>query len=89
MANTSSAKKRTRVIERKTKIRDMQKSKIKSLIKNVRSSISKKDQKTAMDQLKKIDLKLQAAGNKNILTKAKISRIQKRLNSRVVDIAKK
>ena len=35
MANTSSAKKRTRVIERKTKIREMQKSKIKSLIKNV------------------------------------------------------
>ena len=89
MANTSSAKKRTRVIERKTKIREMQKSKIKSLIKNVESSISKKDQKTAMEHLKKIDPKLQAAGNKNILTKAKISRIQKRLNSRVADIAKK
>ena len=50
MANTSSAKKRTRVIERKTKIREMQKSKIKSLIKNVESSISQKDQKTAMEQ---------------------------------------
>ena len=89
MANTSSAKKRTRVIERKTKIREMQKSKIKSLIKNVESSISKKDQKTAMEQLKKIDPKLQASKNKNILTKAKISRLQKRLNSRVADIAKK
>ena len=89
MANTSSAKKRVRVIERKTKIRDMQKSKIRSLIKSVESSISKKDQKTAMDQLKKIDPKLQAARNKNILTKSKISRIQKRLNSRIVDIAKK
>ena len=43
----------------------------------------------AMEQLKKIDPKLQAAGNKKILTKAKISRIQKRLNSRVADIAKK
>ena len=89
MANTSSAKKRTRVIDRKTKIREMQKSKIKSLIKNVESSISKKDQKTAMEQLKKIDPKLQASKNKNILTKAKISRLQKRLNSRVADIAKK
>ena len=89
MANTSSAKKRTRVIERKTKIREMQKSKIKSLIKNVESSISKKDQKTAMEQLKKIDPKLQAARNKNILTKAKVSKIQKRLNSRVVDMVKK
>ena len=56
MANTSSAKKRTRVIERKTKIREMQKSKIKSLIKNVESSISQKDQKTAMEQLKKLIL---------------------------------
>ena len=89
MANTSSAKKRTRVIERKTKTREMQKSKIRTLIKNVESSITKKDQKSAMQQLKKIDANLQAAGNKKILTKAKISRIQKRLNSRVVAISKK
>ena len=89
MTNTSSAKKRARVIERKTKAREMQKSKIRPLIKNVASSITKKDQKSAMDQLKKIDSKLQAAGNKKILTKAKISRIQKRLNSRIVAISKK
>ena len=89
MANTSSAKKKTRVIERKTISREMQKSKIKTLIKNVESLIEKKDQKSALDQLKKIDSKLQAAGNKKILTKAKISRIQKRLNSRVVGISKK
>ena len=89
MANTSSAKKRARVIERKTKTREMQKSKIRTLIKNVESSITKKDQKSAMDQLKKIDSKLQAAGNKKILKKAKISRIQKTLNSRIVDITKK
>ena len=89
MANTSSAKKRTRVIERKTKSRYMQKSKIRTMIKNVESSITEKDQKTALDQLKKIDSSLQAAGNKKILTKAKISRIQKRLNSRVVAISKK
>ena len=89
MANTSSAKKKTRVIERKTISREMQKSKIKTLIKNVESLIDKKDQKSALDQLKKIDSKLQAAGNKKILTKAKISRIQKRLNSRVVGISKK
>ena len=89
MANTSSAKKKTRVIERKTISREMQKSKIKTLIKNVESLIAKKDQKSGLDQLKKIDSKLQAAGNKKILTKAKISRIQKRLNSRVVGISKK
>ena len=89
MANTSSAKKKTRVIERKTISREMQKSKIKTLIKNVESLIAKKDQKSALDQLKKIDSKLQAAGNKKILTKAKISRIQKRLNSRLVHISKK
>ena len=89
MANTSSAKKRIRVIQRKTKVREMQKSKIRTLIKNVESLISKKDQKTAMEQLKKIDSKLQAAGNKKIITKPKISRIQKRLNSRVISISKK
>ncbi len=89
MANTSSAKKKSRVIERKTRIREMQKSKIKTLIKNVESSISEKDQKSAVKQLKKIDSKLQAAGNKKILTRSKISRIQKSLNSRIVAIAKK
>tara|TARA_A100000164_G_C21656725_1_gene652968 strand:+ start:383 stop:652 length:270 start_codon:yes stop_codon:yes gene_type:complete len=89
MANTSSAKKRVRVIERKTRAREMQKSKIRTLIKNVESSISKKDQKTATEQLKKIDPKLQAAVNKKILTKPKVSRIQKRLNSRVAAITKK
>ena len=89
MANTSSAKKKTRVIARKTKIREMQKSKIKTLIKNVESTIVKKDQKTALEQLKTIDPKLQSAGRKKILTKPKVSRIQKRLNSRVAAISKK
>ena len=45
MANTSSAKKRTRVIERKTKIREMQKSKIKSLIKMSNHQFLKKTRK--------------------------------------------
>ena len=53
MANTSSAKKRTRVIERKTKIREMQKSKIKSLIKNVESSISQKRPENSYGTVKK------------------------------------
>ena len=47
---------------------------VKSLIKNVESSISKKDQKTAIEQLKIIDPKLQAAGNKKILTKTTLSK---------------
>ena len=89
MANTSSAKKKTRVITRKTKIREMQKSKIKTLIKNLESTIVKKDQKTGLEQLKTIDSKLQSAGRKKILTKPKVSRIQKRLNSRVAGISKK
>ena len=89
MANTSSAKKKIRVIERKTKIREMHKNKIKTYIKNVESLISEKDQKTALEMLKKLDPKLQASARKNILSKAKISRIQKRLNSRIVNITKK
>ena len=89
MANTSSAKKKIRVIDRKTKIREMQKNKIKTHIKNVESLILEKDQKSALDMLKKIDPKLQASRNKNIFSKARISRIQKRLNSRIVNINKK
>tara|TARA_Y100001935_G_scaffold52028_1_gene43435 strand:+ start:364 stop:633 length:270 start_codon:yes stop_codon:yes gene_type:complete len=89
MANTTSAKKKNRVILRKTKIRDMQKNKIKTGIKNVESLIGKKDQKSAMELLKKIDPQLQASKNKKIFSKARISRIQKTLNSRIVNINKK
>ena len=89
MANTSSAKKKVRVIERKTKSREMAKNKIKTFIKKVESSIAEKDQKSALDLLKKADPKLQASKNKKILSKAKVSRIQKRLNSRIAQLKKK
>ena len=52
MANTSSAKKKARVIERKTKSREMAKNQIKTFIKKVESSIAEKDQKSALDLLK-------------------------------------
>ena len=89
MANTSSAKKKVRVIERKTQTREMYKNKIKTYIKKVESLISQKDQKSASELLKKVDSKLQASKNKNILSKAKVSRIQKRLNSRIIQLKKK
>ncbi len=89
MANTSSAKKKVRVIERKTLSRDMYKNKIKTYIKKVESLISEKDQKSAIELLKKVDPKLQASKNKKIFSKAKISRIQKRLNSSIAKIKKK
>ena len=89
MANTSSAKKKVRVIQRKTLAREMYKNKIKTYIKKVESLISQKDQKSASELLKKVEPKLQASKNKNIFSKAKISRIQKRLNSSIVQLKKK
>ena len=89
MANTSSAKKKVRVIERKTISRDMYKNKIKTYIKKVESLITEKDQKSAMELLIKVDPKLQASKNKKIFSKGRISRIQKRLNSRIVQLKKK
>ena len=69
MANTSSAKKRVRVIERKTISREMYRNKIKTYIKKVESLITEKDQKSAMELLKKVDPKLQASKNKKIFSK--------------------
>ena len=89
MANTSSAKKKIRVIERKTQYREMYKNKIKTYIKKVESLIIEKDQKSASEMLKKIDPKLQASINKKIISKAKVSRIQKRLNLRIAQMNKK
>ena len=57
MANTSSAKKKVRVIERKTISREMYRNKIKTYIKKVESLITEKDQKSAMELLKKVDPK--------------------------------
>ena len=78
MANTSSAKKKVRVIERKTLSREMYKNKIKTYIKKVESLISEKTRNLLRNYLKKIDPKLQASKNKKIFSKAKISRIQKK-----------
>ena len=89
MANTSSAKKKVRVIERKTLSREMYRNKIRTYIKKVESLITEKDQKSASELLKKVDPKLQASINKKIFSKAKISRIQKRLNSSIAKINKK
>ena len=89
MANTRSARKKIRVIERKTISREMYRSKIRTYIKKVESLITEKDQKSAMELLKKVEPKIQASKNKKIFSKAKISRIQKRLNSRVVRLKKK
>ena len=89
MANTSSAKKKVRVIERKTLAREMYRNKIRTYIKKVESLISEKDQRSAVELLKKVDPKLQASINKKIFSKAKISRIQKRLNSSIVQLKKK
>ena len=72
MANTSSAKKKVRVIERKTISREMYRNKIKTYIKKVESLITEKDQKSAMELLKKVDPKLQASKNKKILVKYKV-----------------
>ena len=71
MANTSSAKKKVRVIERKTISREMYRNKIKTYIKKVESLITEKDQKSAMELLKKVDPKLQASKNKKIFPKLK------------------
>ena len=89
MANTSSAKKKIRDIEKKTQSREMYKNKIKTYIKKVESLIAEKDQKSASEMLKKIDPKLQASINKKIISKAKVSRIQKRLNLRIAQMNKK
>ena len=89
MANTSSAKKKVRVIERKTLSKEMYRNKIRTYIKKVESLITEKDQKSASELLKKVDPKLQASINKKIFSKAKISRIQKRLNSSIVQLKKK
>ena len=52
MANTPSAKKRVRQIQRKTEVNKSRKSRIKTFVRNVEEAIESKDVKNAAESLK-------------------------------------
>jgi len=89
MANTSSAKKSIRVSEKKRVVNKNRSGRIKTFIKAVESAIESNDHSKAMNAYKTAQPVIQSAYNKNVYSKAKVSRVIKRLNTRIQNLLKK
>ena len=85
MANIKSAKKRIRVIDKKTARNRRVKGHLKAVIKNFEKALAAGDMATAADKLRLAEKKLMQAAAKGTIHKnaasRKVSRLTKRLNS--------
>ena len=88
MANTPSAKKRVRQIQRKTEVNKARKSRIKTFIRKVEEAIQSKDVESAVESLKLAHPEIMRGANKGIFHKNTASRKISRLSSRVKAISK-
>tara|TARA_Y100001970_G_scaffold230078_1_gene285573 strand:- start:817 stop:1077 length:261 start_codon:yes stop_codon:yes gene_type:complete len=85
MANTKSAIKTNRRIQRQTIVNKSRKSRYKNAIKKINLLIEKKDKKAAKDYLPKLNSELMKIAKSGVIKKQNasrnISRITKRINS--------
>jgi small subunit ribosomal protein S20 len=85
MANTSSARKATRVAARRTKINQTRNSRVKTFVRLVEEAIAKGDKSAAEAALKAAQPQLIRAANKNVMHKnaasRKISRLARRIKA--------
>ena len=85
MANTKSAIKTNRRIQRQTLVNKSRKSRYKNAIKKINLLIEKKDKKGALDYLPKLNSELMKVAKTGVVKKQNasrnVSRITKRINS--------
>ena len=85
MANIKSAIKRIRKISRQTEVNRSRKSKYRSALKKMNAIIEKKDKKTALEFLSKLNSELMKVAKTGIIKKQNasrnISRITKKINT--------
>lgn len=87
MANTSSAKKATRKIARRTAVNRNRKSRIRTFLRKVEEAIASGNQANASAALKAAEPEIMRAAQKGVLHKNTASRKVSRLASRVKSIA--
>lgn len=87
MANTSSAKKMVRKIERRTAVNKARRSRVRTYLRQVEEAIASGDQKAAQEALKSAQPELHRAVTKGIFHKNTVSRKLSRLSSRIKAIA--
>ena len=85
MANTKSAIKTIRRIQKQTKVNKSRKSRYRNAIKKINLLIEKKDKKAALDFLPKLNSELMKIAKSGVIKKQNasrnVSRITKRINS--------
>lgn len=87
MANTPSAKKRVRQIERRTEVNTARKSRIRTFLRRVEDAIKSGDQAAAQSALKDAQPELMRGVTKGVLHKNTAARKMSRLSHRVKAMA--
>jgi small subunit ribosomal protein S20 len=88
MANTTSAKKATRKIARRTVINKNRRSRMRSFVRSVEEAIEAGDQSTAASALKRAEPEIMRAAGKGVIHKNTASRKVSRLSAQVAKLAK-
>lgn len=88
MANTASAKKATRKIERRTKINRARRSRMRTSLRKVEEAIATGDQVVALEALKQAEPLLMRAAQTGVVHKNTASRKVSRLTARVKALAR-
>jgi len=83
LANIKSAKKRIKVIAKKTALNKVVKSKLKAAVKSFELAINNNKLDDAKKQLKSVEKKLQKAASKGVIHKSRASRKVSRLTKRL------
>jgi len=87
MANTQSAKKATRKIERRTEVNKARRSRVRTFLRKVEEAIASGDKTAAQAALKAVQPELQRAATKGVVHRNTASRKISRLASRVKAIS--
>ncbi|MGH8598988.1 MAG: 30S ribosomal protein S20 [Gammaproteobacteria bacterium] len=87
MANTSSAKKMVRKIERRTEVNKVRRSRVRTFLRKVEEAIAARDKKAAAEAFKVAQPELHRAVTKGVVPKLTAARKLSRLSARIKSIA--
>ena len=88
MANTSSARKATRKIARKTEINKARRSLLRNSVRKIEEAIASGDRKAALAAFKEAEPAIMRAAQHGVVHKNNASRKVSRLNKRITKLAK-
>ena len=88
MANTTSAKKATRKIARRTVVNKARRTKLRSAVRTVEEAIKSGDRNAALEAMKRAEPELMQAAQRNIIHRNNASRKVSRLTHAIAKLAK-